>query len=129
MNVGSIGAGLGYVPPYRTPGAQETSRPSIDQVVDRLIETKDTDGNGALDGVELSISKEAFARLDRNVDGQLETAELVEGAKRLLRQMGMTHGMTGPTGLARKDDDEGQTPLDLLFGADDSKETGIDALL
>jgi hypothetical protein len=130
MDISSISAGFGYAAPQPVRPAEGSSRPSIDELAERLVQAKDLDGSATLDGVELSISKEAFALLDANTDSQLDTTELVEGAKKMLRKMGFASAMAEPMGLARKDeDDEEQTALDRLFGNDEDEEAGIDTLL
>jgi len=129
MDISSISAGFGYAAPQPVRPAEASSRPSIEELAERLVEAKDLDGSATLDGVELSISKEAFALLDANADGQLDTAELVEGAKKMLRKMGFASATANPIGLAQKEQDQEQTALDRLFGNDEDEETGIDTLL
>lgn len=129
MDISSISAGFGYAAPQPLRPAEASSRPSIEELAERLVEAKDQDGSATLDGVELSISKEAFALLDANADGQLDTAELVEGAKKMLRKMGFASAMAKPTGLAQREEDQEQTALDRLLGNDEDEETGIDTLL
>lgn len=127
MDIGGIGAGFGYVAHQPGRRAEGASLPDIDEMVERIVEARDQDGNGTLDGVELSISPEAFRRLDTNADDRLDTSELVEGAKKLLRQMGLGRGLARPMGVRQEDEnDNEQTPLDLLFGDDKNEGTGID---
>jgi hypothetical protein len=128
MDIGSIGANWAYITNNPVQKADRAS-PQTEDMAQRLIQARDQDGSGALDGVELCLSREAFDWLDANRDSQLDTSELVEGAKKILREMGYATGTTRPTSIARENEQSEQAPLDLLFGADEDEEMGIDALL
>ncbi len=116
-------------------GANQTQQtpPKADlaEMVERLIEAKDQDGTGTLGMDELTISEEAFRRLDANNDDQLDSEELIDGLEKLHEKMGPPPIMGMLKGAKSKDeDDEAQALLDL-FASDDEDETtssGLDLI-
>ena len=129
MDIGSIGANWPYITNNPVQKADRSSTPQTEDMAQRLTVVGDQDGSGTLHGVELRLSQEAFNWLDANGDSQLDTSELVEGAKKILREMGYAAGAAGPMSIARENEDSEQAPLDLLLGEDEDEQTGIDALL
>ena len=127
MDIGRIGANWAYITNNPVQKTDRSSIPKMEDVAQRLIVAGDRDGSGTLDGVELRLSPEAFTWLDANRDSQLDTSELVEGAKKILREMGYATGTARSVEIAGQDEGRRQAPLDLLFDSDE--ETGIDALL
>ena len=67
MDIGSIISNLEYNPLQR-PGqaSANSSKPSIEEMAQRLIEAKDKDHSGTLGATELCISQELFDRIDAN---------------------------------------------------------------
>jgi hypothetical protein len=102
MDIGSIGANWPYITNNPVQKADRSSTPQTEDM---------------------------FNWLDANGDSQLDTSELVEGAKKILREMGYAAGAAGPMSIARENEDSEQAPLDLLLGEDEDEQTGIDALL
>jgi Ca2+-binding EF-hand superfamily protein len=111
----------------QTSGA--TSLPgSMEEMVQRLIEDKDKNGNGTLDAAELCISEEAFNQVDADGDGELTSEELVEGAEQIRKAMGPPPGIESPES---DDDATAKTLLDYLEEEDDKNapRTILDLLL
>ena len=127
MDIGRIGANWAYITNNPVQKTDRSSTPQMEDIARGLIEAGDRDGSGTLDGVELRLSKEAFRWLDANADHRVDTSELVQGAKKILREMGYATGAARSMGIALEDKDRQQGPLDLLLDSDE--ETGIDALL
>ena len=127
MDIGRIGANWAYITNNPVQKTDRSSTPQMEDIARGLIEAGDRDGSGTLDGVELRLSKEAFRWLDANADNRVDTSELVEGAKKILRDMGYATGAARSMGIASEDEDHQQASLNLLLDSDE--QTGIDALL
>lgn len=130
MDISSIlpNSGVGAYGAGQTQNA--SSKPDLTKMVERLMEAKDQDGTGTLSMDELSISEEAFRRLDANQDNQLDSEELINGLEQLRQRMGPPPAMgmiKGPG--SDEDEDEEQTLLDLLAPDDDeTTSSGLDMI-
>ncbi len=128
MDISSIVSTSGYNPYGAGQAPEGTSKPNMEDMIQRLIETKDQDGSGTLDGVELRIDKEMFNQIDTDGDGQLNAEELAEGVRQILTTTGPPSGM--PLMKAPDEDDDEQTLLDLLAQNDEkTTQTSIDIVL
>ncbi len=107
----------------QTPGAASLPG-SMEEMVQRLIEGKDKNGNGTLDAAELCISEEAFNQADTDGDGELGSEELIAGAEQIRKAMGPPPGMPLITG-SESDEDDGKTKtlLDYLEEEEEGKNT------
>ena len=61
----------------------ERTKPSMTDMISKMMETKDSNGDGGLGIDEIDISEEAFSLYDANEDGLLEQDELATGMKDL----------------------------------------------
>jgi len=84
----------------------------MEEMVQRLIEDKDKNGNGTLDAAELCISEEALKQVDADGDGELTSEELIEGAEQIRKAMGPPPGIKSPE--SDEDDATAKTLLDYL---------------
>jgi len=127
MDVGSILSSSAY---GMNQTQQAPANTDIAKMVDRLIEAKDQDGTGTLGMDELTISEEAFRRLDANGDDQLDSEELIDGLERLREKMGPAPVMGMFKGSKSEDEeDEEQTLLDLLASdKDETTSSGLDLI-
>lgn len=94
------------------------ARPSLEEMTARLIEDKDTDGNGSLSIDELSISEEAFAQADTDGNGQLDSEELTASAETIGKEIDPLSKFDASSETGRK------TLFDII--AEASEETGVD---
>lgn len=131
MDISSIISSSGYS--LHGPGQvpESSSKPSIEEMAQRLIEAKDKDDSGTLGAAELCISKELFNRIDANGNGQLSAEELVAAAHEARKAMGPPPGMPMMKDLGSDEDDkEEQTILDILSQDDEeTTQTRIDLML
>jgi EF hand len=117
MDISSIVSTSGYNPYEAGQAPQGASKPNMEDMIQRLIETKDQNGNGTLDGVELRIDKKTFNQIDTDGDGELNAEELTEGVRQILKTTGPPPGM--PMMKAPDEDNDEQTLLDLLAQNDE----------
>ncbi len=117
MDVGNISSSslLSLFGPGRT-------KPTPEQMAQRLIDDKDKDGNGTLSAAELCISDEAFKKVDTDGDGQLTADELIEGADQIREALDpLTAAQTENTHktlldyIDQEKNKDQRTPLDLWF--------------
>jgi len=94
------------------------ARPSLEEMAARLIEDKDTDGNGSLSTDELSISQEAFAQADTDGNGQLDSKELTAGVETIAKEIDPLSKFDASSETGRK------TLFDVI--EETSEETGVD---
>ncbi len=87
MDIGSVSS---YINMYQA-GQMERSadKPSLEDMINRLIQDKDEDGSGGLSIDELSISEEAFAQADADGNGQLDSEELIANAEMIGKELGL----------------------------------------
>ena len=129
MDIGSIISNLEYNTLQR-PGqaSANSSKPSVEEMAQRLIEAKDEDDSGTLGAAELCISQELFDRIDANGDGQLNAEELVEAAHQARKAMGPPPAMPMQGLGSDEEDDNEQTILDILSQDDEKTQTHIDLM-
>ncbi len=94
--------------------------------IDKIMQNKDADGSGSLSIDEVKFSEKAFAKIDANEDGQLNTEELQAGReviKEDLQAQGikppMSQGMRAGMGGGMK-----SQLLDLLSMMNDDTSSG-----
>jgi hypothetical protein len=88
------------------------SKAELEDMTDRLIQDKDSDGDGLLSAAEIDISEEAFALADTDGDGALSRDELIAGAETIGKELGPKGP---PPELGAQSEDESQTlSLDVL---------------
>jgi len=130
MDIGSILSSSGFNLYGAGQRPEGSSTPNIEDMMQHLIEDKDKDGSGTLDGAELCISEDLFNQIDTNGDGQLNAEELVEVAKQIREAMGPPPGMPPMQGFGSdEEDDSEQTILDILQQDGEKRPTRIDLML
>jgi Ca2+-binding EF-hand superfamily protein len=89
MDITGVDAFVGYgsYPTGQTQESQSLPK-SLEDMVKRLVEDKDEDGNGTLDALEICISDEAFQKADANRDGKLDASELQNSLKDIGKELG-----------------------------------------
>ncbi len=125
MDIGSILSNSGYSLHAlgQTSGAMSLPN-SMEEMVQRLIEDKDKNGNGTLDAAELCIAEEAFQQVDADRNGELTGEELIAGAEQIRKAMGPPPGMPPIGGSeSQEDDDTTKTLLDYLDEREDKNAT------
>ena len=130
MDIGSILSSSGFNPYGAGQKPEASSTPSIEEMMQHLIEDKDKDGSGTLDGAEFRISEDLFNQIDTNGDGQLNAEELVEVAKQIRAAMGPAPGMPPMQAYGSdEEDDSEQTVLDILQQDGEQRPARIDLML
>jgi Ca2+-binding EF-hand superfamily protein len=101
----------------------------LNAATERLIQSKDQDGNGTLNAVEIFISEEGFKLADANADGELDAGELKNAVGTISAELKPQGPGGPPTQQSGEDDDEEDAEtsslLATLFQQADTNQDGV----
>lgn len=81
------------------PGSPDAGGPPTREMMSRMFQQRDADGNGKLSGDEIPERLRANAdRVDENGDGGIDSAEMIKAMTRMSERFGVRDGQNGKDG-------------------------------